>query len=48
MDSLVPLPVDQESRMNIVETDYDPQADTLILAEPVQLKTTRLHGYDSK
>ena len=38
MDSLVPLPVDQESRMNIVETDYDPQADSLILAEPVQLK----------
>ena len=38
MDSLVPLPVDQESRMNIVEIDYDPQADSLILAEPVQLK----------
>lgn len=38
MDSLVPLPVDQESRMNIVETDYDPQADSLILAKPVQLK----------
>ncbi len=38
MDSLVPIPVDQESRMNIVDIDYDPQAESLILSEPVQLK----------
>ena len=38
MDSLVPLPVDQESRMNIVDIDYDPQAEDLILSEPVRLK----------
>ena len=38
MDSLVPLPVDQESRMNIVDINYDPQAESLILSEPVRLK----------
>lgn len=38
MDSLMPLPVDQESRMNIVDIDYDPQAESLILSEPVQSK----------
>lgn len=38
MDSLIPLPVDQESRMNIVEIDYSPCAEELILSEPVRLK----------
>lgn len=38
MDSLVPLPVDQESRMNIVDIDYDPHEEDLILSEPVWLK----------
>lgn len=37
MDSLAPLPVDQESRMNIVEVDYAPMAESLILSEPVRL-----------
>lgn len=37
-DSIVPLPVDQESRMNIVNIDYNPQAEDLILSEPVRLK----------
>ena len=37
-DSLVPLPVDQESRMDIVDIDYNPQAENLILSEPVKLK----------
>ena len=38
MDSLGPLPVDQESRMNIVDVDYNPKADNLVLAESVRLK----------
>ena len=38
MDSMVPLPVDQESRMNIVEVDYNPHVEGLILSEPVRLK----------
>ena len=38
LDSLAPLPVDQESRMIIVDVDYDPQAGDLILSEPVRLK----------
>ena len=38
MDSLVPLPVDQESRLNIVDIDFDPHAKDLILSETVQLK----------
>ena len=38
MDSLIPLPVDQESRMSIVDINYDPQAEDLILSESVQLK----------
>jgi len=38
MDSLVPLPVDQESRMNIVDIDYDPYAEDLILPDSVRLK----------
>lgn len=37
-DSLAPLPVDQESRMNIVEVDYNPVAENLILSEPVCMK----------
>ncbi len=38
LDSLAPLPVDQESRMIIVDVDFDPQAGDLILSEPVRLK----------
>lgn len=38
MDSLVPIPVDQESRMSIVDIDYDPQAENLVLSEPVKQK----------
>ena len=38
IDSLVPLPVDQESRMNIVDIDYNPRVEDLILSDPVQLK----------
>lgn len=38
MDSLLPPPVDQESRMNIVDVDYSPSADTLILSDSVQAK----------
>ena len=38
MDSLVPLPVDQESRMNIVDINNAPEAESLILSEPVRLK----------
>lgn len=37
-DSLVPLPVDQESRMNIADINYDPQAADLILPESVRIK----------
>ena len=37
-DSLAPLPVDQESRMNIVNIDFEPHVDRLILSEPVRLK----------
>jgi len=38
MDALVPLPVDQESRMSIVDVNYSPQAGDLILSDPVRLK----------
>lgn len=38
MDSLPPLPVDQESRMNIVDIDYNPEAEDLVLADAVRLK----------
>lgn len=38
MDALMPLPVDQESRMTIVDIDYSPQAEQLILSESVKLK----------
>lgn len=38
MDALMPLPVDQESRMNIVDIDYSPQAEQLILSESIRLK----------
>ena len=37
-DSLAPLPVDQESRMNIVSIDFEPHVDSLILSEPVRMK----------
>lgn len=37
-DSLLPPPVDQESRMNIVDIDYCPTADALILSHSVQTK----------
>lgn len=37
-DSLTPLPVDQESRMNIIDIDFSPQAEALILSRSVQLK----------
>ncbi len=37
-DSLVPIPVDQESRMNIVDIDYNPVTDDLILSAIVQSK----------
>ena len=38
-DSLIaPPPVDQESRMNIVEIDYQPVVDDLILSKAVELK----------
>lgn len=37
-DSLAPLPVDQESRMNIVNIDFEPHVDRLILSELVRLK----------
>lgn len=38
MDMLVPPPVDQESRMNIVDIDYAPNTEDLILSEPIKLK----------
>lgn len=38
LDSLAPLPVDQESRMNIVDIDYNPEAEELVLADAVRLK----------
>ena len=38
MDSLVPLPVDQESRMNIVNINNNPQAESLILSDSVRMK----------
>ena len=38
MDSLAPLPVDQESRMSIVDIDYNPEAEDLVLADAVRLK----------
>lgn len=38
-DSLIaPPPVDQESRMNIVEIDYQPVVNDLILSKAVELK----------
>lgn len=37
-DSLAPLPVDQESRMNIANIDFEPHVDSLILSELVRLK----------
>lgn len=38
-DSLIaPPPVDQESRMNIVEIEYNPSIDELILSKTVELK----------
>lgn len=37
-DALVAPPVDQESRMNIIEIDYHPVANELIFSKPVQLK----------
>ena len=38
LDSLTPLPVDQESRLNIVDICYHPESINLILSESVQLK----------
>lgn len=38
MDFLVPPPVDQESRLNIVDVNYNPTADNLILSESVSIK----------
>lgn len=38
LDSLGPLPVDQESRMNIVNINYNPMAEKLILPETVREK----------
>ncbi len=37
-DSLVPLPVDQESRLNIVDIDYLPETVDLVLAPAVETK----------
>lgn len=37
-DSLLPLPVDQESRMSIVDIEYNPTAENLILSAPVRSK----------
>ena len=37
-DSMIPLPVDQESRMNIVDITYNPKAESLILASATQYK----------
>jgi len=37
-DALVAPPVDQESRMGIVEIDYQPVTNELIFSKPVQLK----------
>lgn len=37
-DSLVPLPVDQESRLSIVDIDYEPETTDLILAPAVENK----------
>lgn len=37
-DSLVPPPVDQESRLNIVEVDYHPEKSQLILSPSVEMK----------
>ena len=36
MDSLVALPVDQESRLDIAEIDYAPSVENIILSKPVQ------------
>ena len=38
MDSLLPPPVDQESRLSIVDIDYSPEASELILASAVEEK----------
>lgn len=37
-ESLAPLPIDQESRMNIVDIDYHPKANDLILSAPIETK----------
>jgi len=37
-DSLVPLPVDQESRLNIVDVDYSPETIDFVLAPAVEAK----------
>ena len=37
-DSIIPVPVDQESRMRIVDIDYNPDPGDLILSEPVRMK----------
>jgi SpoVK/Ycf46/Vps4 family AAA+-type ATPase len=37
-DSLVPLPIDQESRLNIVDIDYSPETIDLVLAPAVEAK----------
>lgn len=37
-DLLVPLPVDQESRLNIVDIDYSPETIDLVLAPAVEAK----------
>lgn len=38
LDSLGPLPVDQESRLSIVDVDYSPHSEQLVLSESVRLK----------
>lgn len=37
-DSLAPVPIDQESRLSIVDIDYSPAADKLILSDAVRSK----------
>lgn len=37
-DALVPPPVDQESRLNIIEIDNNPVATELVLGDPVEMK----------
>ena len=38
IDSLTPLPVDQESRMSMVDVDFEPNAEDLILSDSLQAK----------